>query len=279
MQSWTLLVAYSLFHIVVDTDETASRVLAEMLKDKIGRVTFMPLNRLKPKAMIYPEADEVSPLIQQLTYDPKFEKAFQQVFGKTCVCGNLAIAAKYARSHDLNTITVEGDKVDRKGALTGGFHDTKRSRMEAVNNYRHWKGRFQEEVEKSATLKLEIAPLEQEITRLTGEIQITSSQRMRLLESREPVSRELAIVQREKEGLKERLAKELAEIADLETEIGNSKVQIKAFQDEIGAPLSGSLNPRERKEMQDLVKQVDVLKTSLIQTQAEASEVSPRYSL
>ncbi len=39
----------SLFHVVVDNDETASRLLEVMNREKSGRVTFMPLNRLHPK--------------------------------------------------------------------------------------------------------------------------------------------------------------------------------------------------------------------------------------
>jgi structural maintenance of chromosome 3 (chondroitin sulfate proteoglycan 6) len=39
-----LIVVLSLFHVVVDTDETASKVLDAMLKEKTGRVMFMPLN-------------------------------------------------------------------------------------------------------------------------------------------------------------------------------------------------------------------------------------------
>lgn len=47
----------SLFHVVVDTDTTATKVLELMKREKAGRVTFMPLNRLKPKPVQYPEND------------------------------------------------------------------------------------------------------------------------------------------------------------------------------------------------------------------------------
>ena len=35
----------SLFHVVVEDDETVSRLLEVMNREKSGRVTFMPLNR------------------------------------------------------------------------------------------------------------------------------------------------------------------------------------------------------------------------------------------
>ena len=52
----------SLFHVVVDTDDTASKVLDVMLKEKTGRVTFMPLNRLKPKNPPSPNSPDAEPL-------------------------------------------------------------------------------------------------------------------------------------------------------------------------------------------------------------------------
>ena len=69
----------------------------------------------------------------------------QQVFGRTAVCRDLNVAAAYVRSHGLNTITLDGDKVDRKGALTGGFHDVRRSRIDAVRNVRVWGERWASE--------------------------------------------------------------------------------------------------------------------------------------
>ncbi|KAI0030417.1 hypothetical protein K488DRAFT_30253, partial [Vararia minispora EC-137] len=113
----------SLFHVVVDTDQTASRVLDVMLKERTGRVTFMPLNRLSPKNPQLPSSDDAIPLLNKLRFDTTYAKAFQQVFGKTCVCRDLTVAAAYVKSHGINTITLDGDKVDRKGALTGGYHD------------------------------------------------------------------------------------------------------------------------------------------------------------
>ncbi|KAG8821762.1 Structural maintenance of chromosomes protein 3 [Serendipita sp. 399] len=269
----------SLFHVVVDTDETATRVLKAMLEERVGRVTFMPLNRLRVKEVQYPDVEEVEPLIKRLEYDPKFEKAFQQVFGKTCVCKDLALASKYARSHDLNTITVEGDKVDRKGAISGGYHDVRRSRMDAISTYRHWKNRYVEESEKSSKLKAEITPLEQEITRISGEIQIDSSKRTRLLDSREPLLKELSTVQRQKDQLEDKFAKLKAEMNALEIEITGLQAQQKGYSDELGAPLSSSLNARELKELQDLVKAVDKLKTSFAEAQSRATGLQYRKEM
>lgn len=48
----------SLFHVVVDTDETATAIVNVLDKEKLGRLSFMPLNRLKSQAVEYPSAKE-----------------------------------------------------------------------------------------------------------------------------------------------------------------------------------------------------------------------------
>jgi structural maintenance of chromosome 3 (chondroitin sulfate proteoglycan 6) len=65
--------------VVVDTDQTASRLLEELNREQAGRVTFMPLNRLHPKSATFPESDDAIPMIQKLRYHSMYEKAFKQV--------------------------------------------------------------------------------------------------------------------------------------------------------------------------------------------------------
>ena len=69
----------SLFNVVVDTDQTASKLLEELNREQAGRVTFMPLNRLHPKPATYPESNDVIPMIKKLRYNSLYEKAFVQV--------------------------------------------------------------------------------------------------------------------------------------------------------------------------------------------------------
>jgi structural maintenance of chromosome 3 (chondroitin sulfate proteoglycan 6) len=52
----------SLFHIVVDNDGTAQRLLEILAKDRRGRCTCIPLNRLKPKNVQYPTDNNAIPL-------------------------------------------------------------------------------------------------------------------------------------------------------------------------------------------------------------------------
>lgn len=84
----------SLFHIVVDDDDTAGRLLEVMIRERAGRVTFMPLNRLRPPATEYPTIIEdgepqALPMLHQLRFDSRFLTAMQQVCLLALMCRSL----------------------------------------------------------------------------------------------------------------------------------------------------------------------------------------------
>ncbi|KAF8073454.1 structural maintenance of chromosome protein 3 [Lyophyllum atratum] len=247
----------SLFHVVVDTDETASKVLDIMIKEKTGRVTFMPLNRLKPKNPPAPNAQDAEPLINKLRYDNRFEKAFQQVFGKTCVCRDLTIAAAYVKSHGINTITLDGDKVDRKGSLTGGYHDVRRSRIEAIKSVTTWRAKFEAEDKRSKEVKASILKLEQEITQVTGQMTVLAGQQNQTRESRERLLEEGTQLTREKDKLIQRIAALEADYAELETELTALDTKLSGYQAELSTPLARGLTDDEEQLIASLGKEVE----------------------
>ena len=71
------------------------------------------------------------PMLHKLKFREEHRKAFQQVFRKCLVVRTLEVGAKFAKSHELDCITLEGDQVNRKGALTGGYMDVRRSRLQS----------------------------------------------------------------------------------------------------------------------------------------------------
>ncbi|KAJ7172679.1 structural maintenance of chromosome protein 3 [Mycena filopes] len=255
----------SLFHVVVDTDETASKVLDVMLKEKTGRVTFMPLNRLKPTHATMPNAQDAIPILQQLKYDALHEKAFQQVFGKTCVCRDLTIAAAYVKSHGINTITIDGDKVDRKGALTGGFHDVKRSRIEAVKNVTSWRAKWEVEDARSKEVKVAILRIEQEITQVGGKIQVHQLQINQIRESRDRLMDEGTALTKEKEKLKERAAKLERDQDELEAELSSLDAKLAGYNNEMSSPLTKGLTDQEEDDVVSLTDEVEKRRKDMVE--------------
>lgn len=52
------------------------------------------------------------------------------MFGKTLLCKDMDTALAASRSGAYNCVTVDGDVVSKRGALTGGWLDAARNRLD-----------------------------------------------------------------------------------------------------------------------------------------------------
>lgn len=256
----------SLFHVVVDDDETASRILEVMVKERLGRVTFMPLNRLRPPPVTYPEqeeeaiplyvrvgrqalqslaTDDISFSINRLRFDEKFRPAMQQVFSKAIIVQNLNLGAAFARSHGLTAITLQGDKQDKKGALTGGFHDSRRSRLETVKSVKQWKTKYDADATQQAETRRSQVDLDQQISKLKGQIIVAETRLRQAREAREPMTRDIEATERDIEQNQNKLADLKSQAAELTTHISQLKIEIAALEDELRTPMANALTDAE----------------------------------
>jgi len=144
-----------LYDIVVENDEVAAYCIEYLRREKIGRATFIPLNKIKPppfegKEFLGREGviGRASDLIK---FDSKFTKAMEFVFGNTLVVENLDIARAIGKGR---IVTLEGDLIERSGAMVGGYYvKTHPQFLESttrkeIEEYRNMRKRLQEEVNK-----------------------------------------------------------------------------------------------------------------------------------
>lgn len=269
----------SLFHYVVDTDETATTVLEILQKEKAGRVTFMPLNRLRSKPLNMPRASDTIPMIDKLQYDPAYESAFQHVFGKTIICPNLQVASQYARSHGVNAITPEGDRSDKRGALTGGFHDSRHSRLDAVKTVGKWRDEYETKRNRGAEIRKELEKLDQLITKSVGELQKLEQQKYQAQNSSGPLRQELRskreLLQNKTDGLD---AKRRA-LRNVESNLAALKDQVGAFEAELSSPFQKALTNEEEAQLETLSGTVQELRRQYQELSSTRSELEARKSI
>ncbi|CAG8152314.1 unnamed protein product [Penicillium salamii] len=269
----------SLFHYVVDTDETATTVLEILQKEKAGRVTFMPLNRLRSRPLDMPRASDTIPMIEKLQYDPAYERAFQHVFGKTIICPNLQVASQYARSHGVNAITPEGDRSDKRGALTGGYHDSRSSRLDAVKNVGKWRDECETKRSRGTEIRKELEQLDQMITKAVGDLQKLEQQRHQVQNSSGPLRQELRgkrdLVQNKKDTLD---AKRRA-LRNLESSLAALNDQVNASQAELSTPFQKALTGEEEERLETLGATIKELRQQYQELSGERSELEARKSV
>ena len=250
-----------------------------MNAERTGRVTFMPLNRLRPKAAPPVNETDVIPLLSKITYDPLHAKAFQQVFGRTCVCKDLTIAAAYVKSHGINTITTEGDKVDHRGALSGGYHDIRRSRLDAIRAASTWRTKCETDESRHKEVKATVLELDQRIARLAGQIQVLTSQLAQQKHTRDNIGDTVGVLRNERERAKERIEKLEGQVEDTEGELRESDTQIQSLRDELQTPMVRGLTDEEEAAIERLNREVDQRMADLTQRTNDKLEVGGRKSL
>lgn len=250
----------SLFHYVVDTDETATQLMDALHKQRGGRVTFMPLNQLRPKSANLPKAADAVPLISKITHEKKFEKAISQVFGKTIICPNLTVAAQYARSHNCTAITPEGDTANKKGALTGGFIDTRKSRLEAVRGVNTWRDEFDALRTRGVEIRQEVERKDQEITIAMGGLQKQEQKLRQLDDSFEPLKSELRSKSSYLERERDQLEAHLRRREVVEKMLKDYSDNLSGFEGELATDFKKALSANEERQLEQLTTTVSELR-------------------
>ena len=269
----------SLFHYVVDTDETATTVLEMLQKEKAGRVTFMPLNRLRSRPLNMPRASDTIPMIEKIQFDPAYERAFQHVFGKTIICPNLQVASQYARSHGVNAITPEGDRSDKRGALTGGYHDSRQSRLDAVKNVGKWRDEYETKRNRGVEIRRELDQLEQVITKAVGELKKLEQQRHQVQNSSGPLRQELRSKRELLQNKNDTLDSKRRALRNVEANLAALDDQIEAFQAELSSPFQKSLTDEEESRLGSLSGTVQELRRQYQELSSSRSDLEARKSV
>src|SRR6266511_2467364 len=115
--------------IIVDDDSGAATCIDYLKKRKIGRATFLPLNKMlvgKPRGKAILVAKEcLGFAIDLCHFDEKYRDAFFYVFGDTLVVQTLDEARKWMGG--VRLVTLEGELIEASGAMIGG--DMERSTL------------------------------------------------------------------------------------------------------------------------------------------------------
>jgi chromosome segregation protein len=105
--------------VVCDDDQVAADAIRYLKEERLGRVTFLPLNKLKPPALPpIKEPGIIDYAVNLVEYDPKYDRAFAVALGSTVVVDTLERARKLIGKYRM--VTLEGELLEKSGAMTGG---------------------------------------------------------------------------------------------------------------------------------------------------------------
>ncbi len=108
--------------IVVDDDQVAADAITYLKKEKLGRVTFLPLTKMmggKPRAKaIMSVKDSEGYAIDLIDFDQKYYNAFWYVLGDTLVVKDMDTARRIMGG--IRIVTKAGELIEASGAMVGG---------------------------------------------------------------------------------------------------------------------------------------------------------------
>jgi len=110
--------------VVVENDAVAGEIIEVLKRERIGRVTFLPLNKIKPRTIgsreLLRRKGVLGIMSEAIKFESKFKPAIEFVFGSTLLVEDLQTAREIGIGRE-RMVTLDGDLIERSGAMTGGY--------------------------------------------------------------------------------------------------------------------------------------------------------------
>lgn len=109
-------------NIIVENTSETYKMLKILEKNKMGRITFLPLDRVKSrktnknisgKGVIGIASDLIS-------FDNKFRDIFENLIGYVLIADNYEHGASLSKKYNIKVVTLAGEVFNTSGAITGG---------------------------------------------------------------------------------------------------------------------------------------------------------------
>jgi len=275
--------------IVVASDAIAAKCIQYLKDNKLGVVTFLPLNKLQERAITQEERQIAKEngghglAIELVQYESKFSSVFKYVLGGTVVVDDIAVARRIGIGR-ARMVTLTGDLLETSGAMIGGFRRESSGglgfQQKEVNSGMERLDKDMERLSETVTL-LEKKKTENE------EVIIYSRERKAVLEA-EIRAAEVSIggmedVKELETKRKELLAqsKELdgkrfeQSLARIEKELGKFKIEKQGYMDTLSKMGSSEIN----KEFENFELQRQELREQMIKNDSEKNSLQNQVHL
>lgn len=162
--------------IIVSDKDVAVECLNFLKKNKIGRATFLPLDKIKERdpsqaKKLLGKEGVIDLAINLIDFDKRYWHAFSFVFGDTLIVDKIETAKKYI--NQARIVTLDGDLIERSGAIIGGFFRKEKNVFgEDTKKYKDQIRVLQKEIE---DLEVDIGVLNKKQEELSKEEQKGSS--------------------------------------------------------------------------------------------------------
>ena len=263
-----------LANVVVDDDGVGSTCIDYLKRRNAGRATFLPITKMDDRGLPRkPSMPGVVDFARNLVeYDARYEPIFSYVLGSTLVVEDMRTARDLMG--DYRMVTLEGDLVEKSGAMTGGSGGGSRYSFSKSGG-----GKLERLATEISDLEDDRQALEAEITELESKIddarerKTDAADRVRSLEADvERAEDDLA----ENESRIEELETALEEIAERRDSVDAEMGELDAAIDELDGDIDGAEASIEEIEAELADSKIPELSERADEIRAEIGDLEDR---
>jgi len=280
--------------IVVDNDEVAAQAIKYLQKEKLGRATFLPLNKMisgKPRGkslMVIEDPKAHGFAIDLVKFNEKYRDAFWYVFGDTIIVDSLDDARRLMGG--VRLVDLKGSLIESSGAINGGsipktklsFSHLDRTKLDDITQELNNAINAQEKlVSELSELRKEIVSIENSLgeIRTVGDVD-TQIKDLTVREKEfknklEVLQKELDEKIKEKEELENKKQEVVSEIKKLEGRLE----ELDALKDEKGKLLLRGTKKELAQKARVLEEEVSKLHENVLTLSSEKEAISKKIEL
>ncbi|MBU5689771.1 MAG: AAA family ATPase [Candidatus Aenigmarchaeota archaeon] len=229
-------------NIVVEDTLVATECINYLKREKIGRATFLPLNKIKSKKLspeqrqLLKKPGVIGLITDVIDFDRKFISAIEHVFGDTIIVENLGVARDIGIG-SIRMVTLDGDLIETSGAMIGGFYEKKEllGPEKEISEYMQAKKDLAEEIN---FLRVEIDQINKKIDELKSieekenkEISGLDEERIKIDQDIEELKDKRKELYEQRIVLQNKINRTKIKAAKLEAELDNLKLEAERYGD------------------------------------------------
>ena len=276
----------ALNHIVVDTDDTAADLVQFLRERHAGRLTFVPLNRVaeaqaqarRPETPL-PNTPDAVPLMSRLRLrDPAHRPVLERIFGRVMIARSVPVASRLAREHAVHCVTLDGDQVNPRGAMSGGYVDVQQSRLEAARAHRSLRERLQATRAQAEHARQQLLERDAQVSHLLGELHKLEAERRQAVAARQQTTQQLQQLAAASSTAMESLRAAREREAALAQAAHDCALALTGLRAELAQELSAALTASEAQALRDAQHRIETLRGEVEAAAAERAAVELRLA-
>ncbi|MFC7155637.1 chromosome segregation protein SMC [Halomarina halobia] len=229
-----------LANVVVDDDGVGQRCIEYLKSRNAGRATFLPINKMRQRSLpSEPSRDGVVGFAYDLIdFDPQYAGVFSYVVGDTLVVEDMATARDLMGQFRM--VTLEGELVEKSGAMTGG------SRSGSRYSFSSGKGQLERVAERIARLEDERREAREELRDVESRLDDARDRQADAADKVREVRTEIERTEGRIEDVHETIAAKEARLEEIDEERDAVAERMEALEDEIAEATEAVAGVEER---------------------------------